>query len=212
MTLSPGSPPAPKYGPFGRVAALRDLRRDSGVAPMLVQSTEKRANRPYRPAEDARCAYFISGRSQGKVEGDSATTPRDPAPLQIHRHWHPATEGSNFGSTTPAPIFSWRILCPQDYCFGAKYFEQLGPPGIVFSLGVAMITLITPVLALVSSSVTFGTGALHQLGGRPLFGWVLLMPRIDIHILPSRVVYRVSHERSGPGGRRKTGNDLAGRL
>jgi hypothetical protein len=56
-----------------------------------------------------------------------------------------------------------------------------------------------------SSPVTFGTGVSAPYFKQLQFGQALLMIRIDIHMLPSQVVYLVSHESNGPGGVAKQG-------
>jgi hypothetical protein len=68
------------------------------------------------------------------------------------------------------------------------------------------------VLAVIAVRLPLEPPYLHRSSGNLYSGGSLLIPRIDIHKLPSQVVYRVSHESSGPGGRRKTGNDLTGTL
>jgi hypothetical protein len=72
-----------------------------------------------------------------------------PAALQITGAGIPLPKNEIL-TPQPRPDIFMANLGPQDYCFGAKYFEQLGSPGIVLAVGVAMITLITSVLALIA--------------------------------------------------------------
>ena len=78
-------------------------------------------------------------------------------------------------------------------------------PGVVLYVRISIIILDNLCACGRNSPVTFGTGICTILRSNSNSGHALLIHRIDIHILPSQVVYLVSHESSGPGGRRKQG-------
>jgi len=76
-------------------------------------------------------------------------------------------------------------------------------PGVVLYVRISIIISTTSMLGVVAVRLPLEPVYLHHSASNSNSGQALLMLRIDIHILLSQVVYLVSHESSGPGGRRK---------